>query len=281
MTPPVGGRRLTAETGPLANRKMPELPEVEIARRTLERWLGGSAVIGAEADRTRVFRAGGRGAFGRFRGRLARADRHGKLLLVSLDSGQGFLSHLGMTGNGPPPRRGGRPGTLGPPRLARWQRRPLTATPPFGRRATPRRDPARAPGGARSGPTRCPSRCRAGAPRRARSDPRPIKVALEGLKRLAGPGNIHAAEALRGQAEPGPRTGSLLAEWNRLAILRRGRRSPCPPRTQELYVEGPGRRTCSAHARAARPAPAHRSGLLAGGPENRFPSRVSRQETST
>src|SRR5678810_471735 len=46
---------------------MPELPEVEIARRTLER-------------------------------RLGRADRHGKLLLISLDSGQGFLSHLGMTG---------------------------------------------------------------------------------------------------------------------------------------------------------------------------------------
>jgi hypothetical protein len=77
---------------------MPELPEVEIARRILERWLGGSEVVGAEAERTRVFRAGGRAAFGRLRGRLARADRHGKLLLVSLESGQGFLSHLGMTG---------------------------------------------------------------------------------------------------------------------------------------------------------------------------------------
>src|SRR5262249_8053598 len=77
---------------------MPELPEVEIARRTLERWLGSSEVTGAQAERTRIFGAGGRKLFSGFRGRLGRADRHGKLLLVSLDSGQGFLSHLGITG---------------------------------------------------------------------------------------------------------------------------------------------------------------------------------------
>jgi len=101
---------------------MPELPEVEIARRTLERWLGGSEVTGAEAERTRVVRAGGRAAVGRLRGRLARADRHGKVLLVSLDSGQGFLSHLGMTGKWvrrPEPGRRAADGAAAAPRHSR------------------------------------------------------------------------------------------------------------------------------------------------------------------
>ena len=76
MTPPVVGPRLNAGTGQLANPKMPELPEVEIARRTLERWLGASEVTGAEADRTRIFRGGGRKLFSGLRGRLLRAERH-------------------------------------------------------------------------------------------------------------------------------------------------------------------------------------------------------------
>ncbi|HSP18399.1 MAG TPA: DNA-formamidopyrimidine glycosylase family protein [Myxococcaceae bacterium] len=144
---------------------MPELPEVEIARRTLERWLGDAEVVSARADRTRVFRAGGRGTFGRLRGRLARADRHGKVLLVSLDSGQGFLSHLGMTG--------------------KWVRRPAGEAVPYSRarlmlgdgtvvhyrdpassdassRTRPR--PCRAsPWSARSGRTRCSRPCPGGS----------------------------------------------------------------------------------------------------------------------
>src|SRR5215470_12104125 len=76
---------LTAEPRPLANGfSMPELPEVEIARRSLERWLGRSEVTGAEAEPTRIFRKGERADFEALRGKLAGTDRHGKVLLVAL-----------------------------------------------------------------------------------------------------------------------------------------------------------------------------------------------------
>src|SRR5271154_6945235 len=77
---------------------MPELPEVEIARRNLERWLEASELTGAEADRTRIFRGASRRAFEKLRGRLVFADRRGKTLLLGFEGNQGFLSHLGMTG---------------------------------------------------------------------------------------------------------------------------------------------------------------------------------------
>jgi formamidopyrimidine-DNA glycosylase len=227
---------------------MPELPEVEIARRTLERWLGGSAVIGAEADRTRVFRAGGRGAFGRFRGRLARADRHGKLLLVSLDSGQGFLSHLGMTG--------------------KWVRRPAGEAVPYSRarlrladgsvvhyrdpRLFGRIEPHSAgdlpglPAVRALGPDPLLTPLSGRQLRDALGPTRaPIKVALMDQGRLAGLGNIHAAEALwRARLNPGLATRSLeLAEWNRLATaIRRGLAFALSAEDSEeiAYVEEPG-----------------------------------------
>src|SRR5450631_399086 len=77
---------------------MPELPEVEIARRNLERWLKASEVTAAEADRTRIFRGANRPSFERLRGKLAFARRKGKTLLLGFERNQGFLSHLGMTG---------------------------------------------------------------------------------------------------------------------------------------------------------------------------------------
>src|SRR5690242_19177738 len=85
---------------------MPELPEVEIARRQLVRWLDGRAVTGAEAERTRTFRGGHPDRFTRLRGRLREAGRKGKYLLLQFDDGTGVLAHFGMTGKLVRRRRG-------------------------------------------------------------------------------------------------------------------------------------------------------------------------------
>jgi len=248
MTPPFAGPRLNAGTGRLANPKMPELPEVEIARRTLERWLGASEVTAAEADRTRIFRGGGRKLFSGLRGRLARAERHGKLLLVSLDDGLGFLSHLGMTG--------------------KWVRRPAGEPVPYSRArllladgtAVHYRDPrlfgriephAAAqlrglPAVQELGPDPLLTPLSGARLRDALGPTRvPIKVALMDQRRLAGLGNIHAAEALwRAKIHPGRPTRTLeLPEWNRLAAaIRRGLAYALAAEDSEeiAYVEEPG-----------------------------------------
>jgi formamidopyrimidine-DNA glycosylase len=80
---------------------MPELPEVEVARRLLERWAGGRQVRRVRVRERRVLAAGGPPP-GRLVGaRFARFDRKGKHLLITLrKAGQplGLWSHLGMTG---------------------------------------------------------------------------------------------------------------------------------------------------------------------------------------
>ena len=77
---------------------MPELPEVEIARRNLTRWLGERRIVKAESDATRVFRGAKRAQFDKLRGKLEEANRRGKYLLLQFEGGQGLLTHLGMTG---------------------------------------------------------------------------------------------------------------------------------------------------------------------------------------
>lgn len=76
---------------------MPELPEVEIARRTLVRWFEGHTVKRAEASKTRIFRGAKPQAFEAIRGALTKAERKGKYLLLTFGE-QGVLAHLGMTG---------------------------------------------------------------------------------------------------------------------------------------------------------------------------------------
>ena len=243
---------------------MPELPEVEIARRTLERWLGGSEVTGAQAERTRVFRAGGRADFDRLQGRLARADRHGKVLLISLESGQGFLSHLGMTG--------------------KWVRRPAAEVVPYSRarltlsdgtvvhyrdtRLFGRIEPHSAdalrslPEVRALGPDPLLTPLTGRQLRDALGATRvPIKIALLDQRRLAGLGNIHAAEALwRAKIHPGRPSRSLeLPEWNRLATaIRRGLAFALAAEDSEeiAYVEEPGTENpFKVYARAEEPCP--------------------------
>lgn len=71
---------------------------MEFARKSLERWLSRERVVRAEAPRTRIFRGASRKAFESLRGRLLRARRRGKYLLLEFEGGQGLLAHLGMTG---------------------------------------------------------------------------------------------------------------------------------------------------------------------------------------
>ncbi|WP_224364307.1 bifunctional DNA-formamidopyrimidine glycosylase/DNA-(apurinic or apyrimidinic site) lyase [Hyalangium versicolor] len=77
---------------------MPELPEVESARRNLERWFQGHRVVRAEADATRIFRGAQRKKFSELTGRVESLDRRGKYLLLTFEGGRGLLAHLGMTG---------------------------------------------------------------------------------------------------------------------------------------------------------------------------------------
>ncbi|MEU4265444.1 MULTISPECIES: bifunctional DNA-formamidopyrimidine glycosylase/DNA-(apurinic or apyrimidinic site) lyase [Streptomycetaceae] len=82
---------------------MPELPEVEVVRRGLERWVAGRTVDDVEVLHPRAVRrhlAGGVDFAARLRGlRFGTAMRRGKYLWVPLDEAESsLLGHLGMSG---------------------------------------------------------------------------------------------------------------------------------------------------------------------------------------
>ena len=82
---------------------MPELPEVEVVRRGLARWVGGRAVAQAEVLHPRAIRRHVSGAddfVARLKGRtLAGAERRGQYLWLPLSGGDdALLAHLGMSG---------------------------------------------------------------------------------------------------------------------------------------------------------------------------------------
>ncbi|MGW2181714.1 bifunctional DNA-formamidopyrimidine glycosylase/DNA-(apurinic or apyrimidinic site) lyase [Streptomyces sp. NPDC001732] len=82
---------------------MPELPEVEVVRRGLERWVTGRTVADVEVLHPRAVRrhlAGGVDFAARLGGaRLGTAMRRGKYLWVPLDdASSSLLGHLGMSG---------------------------------------------------------------------------------------------------------------------------------------------------------------------------------------
>ncbi|MEU2528335.1 MULTISPECIES: bifunctional DNA-formamidopyrimidine glycosylase/DNA-(apurinic or apyrimidinic site) lyase [Streptomyces] len=82
---------------------MPELPEVEVVRRGLERWTAGRTVEAVEVLHPRAVRrhlAGGADFAARLRGlRFGTAMRRGKYLWVPLDEADSsLLGHLGMSG---------------------------------------------------------------------------------------------------------------------------------------------------------------------------------------
>jgi len=82
---------------------VPELPEVEVVRRGLERWTTGRTVEAVEVLHPRAVRrhlAGGADFAARLRGlRFGTAMRRGKYLWVPLDEADSsLLGHLGMSG---------------------------------------------------------------------------------------------------------------------------------------------------------------------------------------
>ena len=87
---------------------MPELPEVEFARRSLEKWLVGEKLARVEADKSRILRGSTPAALEKLAGHVVLGvERRGKQLLVRLDGGAGLLGHLGMTGKFELQRPGG------------------------------------------------------------------------------------------------------------------------------------------------------------------------------
>ena len=81
---------------------MPELPEVEVVRRGLDRWVAGRRISEVDVSHPRAIRRHLAGAQD-FQDRLAGqtvigASRRGKYLWLPLDGGGALLGHLGMSG---------------------------------------------------------------------------------------------------------------------------------------------------------------------------------------
>ena len=204
---------------------MPELPEVETARRHLGAWLSGHRIVRAQAAKTRVLRGQAPRRFKSLAGReLEQIERFGKWMLLSFDEGEGLVSHLGMTG--------------------KWVRRRETESPTPHTRATlvlddghalDYRDPRlfgllvrgkiealrRLPTLSLLGPDPLPAvdvdRLHAVLRRTTRT----LKEALMDQRTLAGLGNIYVAESLhRARLDP-RRKGTTLSrdEAERLAAV--------------------------------------------------------------
>ncbi len=204
---------------------MPELPEVEIARRSLERWLVGRPIARASATPGKPLRGltpaeVSRALSGRT---VRRVERRGKHLLWDLGAGQGAHLHLGMTGKlvrregkepAPPYARvsldlsdGSRVHLVDPRRFGRFELGPLDAL-----RASPTLREL-GPDAWDEAPTAELLRERLAGSRRE------IKVSLLDQRRIAGLGNIQASESLfRARLSPFARADELSpADWRRLA----------------------------------------------------------------
>jgi formamidopyrimidine-DNA glycosylase len=81
---------------------MPELPEVEVVRAGLQRWVAGRTIAQAQVLHPRAVRRhrpGPHDLVGRLTGaRIEAACRRGKYLWLPLDTGDALVAHLGMSG---------------------------------------------------------------------------------------------------------------------------------------------------------------------------------------
>ncbi len=230
---------------------MPELPEVEFARRCLERWFAGRHVVRTTVDaRARTVARGQRPAFLALTGRLLSAARRGKYLLLSFEGGRGLVGHLGMTG-----KLVRRPqGEVVPHSRAAWvldSGEVVHFTDPrmFGRlELAPADALGQVKAVAKLGVDPLVDGLSVAALQAALAGSRQaLKVALMDQERVAGLGNIHAAEALfRARLHPAREVGSLTApEWRRLhagvhAALRFGLEEAGGTGDEIRYVEEGG-----------------------------------------
>lgn len=178
---------------------MPELPEVEIARENLERWLGHRTIDGARVRDRRILRGQSPRRVQRMLAgaRLVEVRRRGKYLMWDLGHRGEVLAHLGMTGKfvlrtqaepDPPATRvvleleGGKRVTFcDTRRLGRFQLAGPATEKTLAKIGIDALDPRLTPSGL--GGLLCISRL-------------PIKSFLMDQHRVAGLGNIQAAEAL-------------------------------------------------------------------------------------
>lgn len=202
-------------------RRMPELPEVEIARRNLVRWFSDRRLVRAESENTRIFRGAERQQFDALTGRLESLVRRGKYLLFAFEGGKGLVGHLGMTGKFV--RR--TEGQVAPYSRARFHLDDGHVIHFSDPRMFGRLEPAPAARLRELDAVRILGRdpladgLTAGQLQQAvGSSRKELKVALMDQERISGLGNIHAAEALfRAGLHPSRQPGSLTPdEWKRL-----------------------------------------------------------------
>ena len=202
---------------------MPELPEVEFARRSLTRWTEGRSIVRTEADpKARTFRNSKLSDVEALEGKLVSIERKGKYLMLAFANGKGAVAHLGMTG--------------------KFLKRPADVTEKWSRarfvldsgdvihfqdprlfgliEPVPANTLKQNPAVAKLGVDPLVDGLSVAQLRDAIGDSKQaLKVALMDQERIAGLGNIHAAEALfRAKLHPSRKPASLTDdEWKRLA----------------------------------------------------------------
>lgn len=202
---------------------MPELPEVEFARRSLVRWFEGRKLVRTESEpNTRTFRDSDLGIFAATKGSLDSATRKGKYLMLGFSSGLGAIAHLGMTGKFLKRK---------PSDEVRWSRarffldsgEVIHFQDPrmFGHiDALPASELTKRKSVAKLGVDPLNDGLSVAQLKDAiGTSKQPLKVALMDQERIAGLGNIHAAEALfRAKLHPSRTADSLKpTEWTALA----------------------------------------------------------------
>ena len=227
---------------------MPELPEVEIARRNLERWLARRKIVRAEFASSPVVRRARPGSLARLvTGRtVERVERKGKWLRLVLSGGAQLFSHLGMTGKWVERPRDDAPARFERARLE-TARSSVRYTDPrlFGRLIALPKD-ATWPAWEELGPD--PLNDGIEIDRlieRQKKIKRSIKETLMDQGVIAGVGNIQAAEALW-RAKIDPRTPANAIDVRRARGLARAIRSSIDDTIRRetspeiTYVEEPG-----------------------------------------
>lgn len=233
---------------------MPELPEVEIARRKLDRWAKGRRVLAFEAKRSRVLgTTSPRVIADRLVGATYRdSERRGKNIVARLTHGRdeiGLRIHLGMTG-----KLLRRTKKEEPPRFTRASVHfsggvvvHYADMRLFGQLETGPHETLRASAFAGLGPDPFADSLTAELlGERFAKTSAPIKVAMMDQAKIAGVGNIYASESLwRAKISPFRAANSLTAaERGRLAktivdVMERTLREEDTPGDIE-YVEEPG-----------------------------------------
>lgn len=237
---------------------MPELTDVEVARRHLEDWLKGATVAGVESSDQRI--AGAPAALRRaLMGKRVRAvRRRGKWLKIELDDGSRLFSHLGMTGDWVCRERADRPEHLERARIDVVQR--------GGRERSVRYVDARRFGRLIAARQDIPQWNELGADpllegidaqrleQMLRSHHRAVKSVLMDQALLAGIGNMLATEILW-HARIDPRAPSDTLKSREIARIARAIDTVVPKDLREATAQSPPERRFAAYGRAGKPCP--------------------------